>query len=224
VVHLAAIAHRSASTEELERVNVALARQAGEQAAALGAGLVFVSSVKVHGETSRTPFSEASPLAPRDAYGRSKARAEEVLRAIPGLRLAVLRPPLVYGPGVKANFLALMGALARGIPLPLAAVRNRRSLLYVGNLADAIARCLGRQGTFLVSDGESRSTPQLCRELGAALGRPARLFSFPPTLLPAKLAGSLEVDDSAIREALDWRAPHAMAEGLSATARWYRGR
>ena len=224
VVHLAAIAHRSASAQELERVNVGLAAQVGEAAAGHGAALVFLSSVKVHGEASRTPFSESSPLAPQDAYGRSKARAEAALRAVPGLRLAVLRAPLVYGPGVKANFLALMSALARGIPLPLAAVKNRRSLVYVGNLADAIVRCLGRQGTFLVSDGESRSTPQLCRELGEALGRPARLFAFPAALLPAKLAGSLEVDDSAIRKGLGWRPPFAMEEGLRATALWYRGR
>jgi nucleoside-diphosphate-sugar epimerase len=224
VVHLAAIAHRRASAEEIERVNVGLARQVGQAAAAHGAALVFLSSVKVHGEASQAPFTEASPLAPGDAYGRSKARAEEALRAIPGLRLAVLRPPLVYGPGVKANFLALMAALARGIPLPLASVKNRRSLVYVGNLADAILHCIGRTGTFLVSDGESRSTPQLCRSLGEALGRPARLFAFPPALLPARLAGSLEVDDSGIRKALSWRAPYSMEEGLGATARWYRGR
>src|SRR5205085_5865694 len=100
---------------------------------------------------------------------------EDVLGAIPGLRLAVLRPPLVYGPGVKANFLALMRAIARGWPLPLGAIANRRSVIYVGNLVDAIARCLGAEGTYLVSDGEPVSTPQLCRELGDALGRPARL-------------------------------------------------
>jgi UDP-glucose 4-epimerase len=223
VVHLAAIAHRSAGADEIERVNVGLARQVGQAAAAHGAALVFLSSVKVHGETSQVPFAENSPLAPAEVYGRSKARAEQALRAIPGLRLAVLRPPLVYGPGVKANFLALIGALARGIPLPLASVKNRRSLVYVGNLADAILHCIGRTGTFLVADGESRSTPQLCRELGVALGRPARLFAFPAALLPAKLAGSLEVDDSGIRNALSWRPPYSVEEGLGATARWYRG-
>jgi UDP-glucose 4-epimerase len=136
----------------------------------------------------------------------------------------VLRPPLVYGPGVKANFLALMRAIARGIPLPLAAVRNRRSFVYLGNLVDAILCCLGQEGTFLISDGVSRSTSELCRDLGQALGRPARLFPFPAVLLPQKLAGSLELDDSSIRRSLGWRPRYSMQEGLHVTARWYRGR
>jgi len=224
VVHLAAIAHRSASPSELERVNVGLAERVGRAAAAHGSALVFMSSVKVHGEVSAAPFTEHAPLVPRDAYGESKARAEEALRAIPGLRLAVLRPPLVYGPGVKANFLALMRPIARGIPLPLASVRNRRSLIYLGNLVDAILRCLNQTGTFLVSDGEPISTPELCRALGRALGQPARLFPFPARLLPAKLATSLEVDDSLIRASLGWNPPFTVEEGLRATAGWYRGR
>jgi nucleoside-diphosphate-sugar epimerase len=103
-------------------------------------------------------------------------------------------------------------------------VENHRSLIYVGNLADAILRCLGREGTFLVSDGESVSTPELCRAIGRTLHRPARLFPFPRVFLPAKLAASLEVDDSAIRSALGWRPPFSLEEGLRATARWYQGR
>src|SRR5207245_1143672 len=140
VVHLAAIAHRRASDAEVDEVNVRLAARVGREAAAHGARLVFLSSVKVHGEQSQAPFTERSPIAPRDAYAASKARAEDLLGAIPGLRLAVLRPPLVYGPGVKANFLALLRAIARGWPLPLGAIENRRSFIYVGNLADAIVR------------------------------------------------------------------------------------
>ena len=224
VVHLAAIAHRAASAPELERVNVALARQVGVLAAAQGASLVFLSSVKVHGEASTVAFSENSPMAPQDAYGASKARAEEALRGLPGLRLAVLRPPLVYGPGVKANFLALMKAISRGWPLPLASVRNARSLVYVGNLVDAILGCLGRDATFLVSDGAPVSTPGLCGEIGRALGRPARLFPFPTAWLPAKVAASLELDDSAIRRAHGWHPPFTLEQGLGETARWYRGR
>jgi UDP-N-acetyl-alpha-D-quinovosamine dehydrogenase len=224
VVHLAAIAHRSAGLEEIERVNVGLAKRVGQAAAASGASLLFLSSVKVHGEASLVPFKETSPLAPRDAYGESKARAEEALRAIPGLRLAVLRPPLVYGPGVKANFLALMKAVARGIPLPFASIENRRSLVYLGNLVDAILCCLGREGTFLVSDGTPLSTPGLCREMGKALARPARLFPFPASLLPRKLCASLELDDGLIRSALGWRPPLTREEGLRTTARWYKGR
>jgi nucleoside-diphosphate-sugar epimerase len=219
VVHLAAIAHRRASREDLQRVNVGLAVDTAKKAAGAGARFIFLSSVKVHGETSHTPFREDSPISPQDRYAESKARAEEALRAIAGLRLTVLRPPLVYGAGVKANFLALMKAVARGWPLPFASVQNRRSLLYVGNLAAAILACLGREGTFLVSDGPAISTPQLCRELGDALGRPARLFAFPPALLPRKLAGSLEVQDSA----LPWQRPFSREEGLRATARWYHG-
>jgi nucleoside-diphosphate-sugar epimerase len=225
VVHLAAIAHRRATLAELHRINVELAARAGYAAAAAGANLVFLSSAKVHGEHSTSPFRETSPIAPRDAYAESKARAEDALRAIPGLRLAVLRPPLVYGPGVKANFLRLMKAIARGVPLPLASLANRRSLIYVGNLVDAIQRCLNVTGTYLLCDGLPVSTPALCRAVGHALQRPARLFRFPPTMLPLRqLACSLELDDSAIRRELGWQPPFSFEEGLRATAHWYRSR
>ncbi|MGQ0656221.1 MAG: NAD-dependent epimerase/dehydratase family protein [Betaproteobacteria bacterium] len=227
VVHLAAIAHRRRTNlNEIHRVNVHLAERVGRAAAVAGTRMIFLSSVKVHGEESAAPLREHSPIAPQDGYGESKARAEDALRSIPGLRLTVLRPPLVYGPGVRANFLALMRAVARGLPLPLASVANRRSLVYVGNLADAILRCLERNavGAYLVSDGAPMSTPELCRELGAALGRPARLFPFPAPLLPRKLAASLEVDDSAIRRALGWQPLFSREAGLRATAQWYRGR
>lgn len=225
LVHLAAIAHRRGVDEsELRRVNVDLAAETGRSAAAAGVPMVFVSTVKVHGEESAAPLRETSPIAPRDAYARSKAQAEEALRAIPGLRLTVLRPPLVYGPAVKANFLALMRAIARGLPLPLAGIENRRSLIYVGNLCDAILACLGSPGkTYLVSDGMALSTPQLCRAIGVALGRPARLFRFP--LVPGKaLTRSLEVDDAAIRGELGWKPPCSFEEGLRLTAAWYRNR
>jgi nucleoside-diphosphate-sugar epimerase len=224
VIHLAAIVHRGASRDELQRVNVDLAVETAQKAAAAGARFVFLSSVKVHGEASAAPFREDSPLAPQDAYAESKARAEEALRAIPGLRLSVLRPPLVYGPGVKANFLSLVKAVANGLPLPLSSIDNRRSLIYVGNLAAAILACLEREGSFLVSDGPAVSTPQLCVEIGEALGRAARLFRFPAALLPRKLAGSLEVDDSAIRRTLGWKPPFTREQGLRATAQWYQGR
>lgn len=225
LVHLAAIAHRRGVDErELRRVNVGLAVDAGRSAAAAGVPMLFMSSIKVHGEESDTPLRETSPITPRDAYARSKAQAEEALRAIPGLRLTVLRPPLVYGPAVKANFLALMRAIARGMPLPLAGIENRRSLIYVGNLCDATLACLGSAGkTYLVSDGAPVSTPQLCRAIGAALGRPARLFRVP--WLPGKaLTASLEVDDRAIRAQLGWKPPFSFEEGLRLTAAWYRNR
>ena len=222
LIHLAGIAHRHASRQELDDVNVRLTEQMARLALAAEARFLFLSSVKVHGEESHEAFSERSPIEPQDAYGASKARAEDSLRAIAGLQLTVIRPPLVYGPGVKANFLALMQAIARGWPLPLGSIDNRRSFIYVGNLADAIVRCLETDGTYLVSDGEAVSTPQLCREIGSALDRPARLLSFPPALLPRKLTASLEIDDRAIRERLGWQPPFTRAQGLRATAQWHR--
>ena len=227
VIHLAGIAHRRAAADDLQAANVDLAVQVGRAAAAAGAHMVFVSTLKVHGEESETPLSESSPLAPRDAYARSKLRAEEALRAIAGLRLTVLRPPLVYGPGVKANFLALLKAVAHGAPLPLAGVKNRRSVIYVGNLAHAFTRCIeaangGR--TYVLSDGAALSSAELCSNLGEALGRPARLFRAPAILLPPKLRRSLFVDDAAIRRELAWTPTFTLQEGLRATARWYLGR
>jgi nucleoside-diphosphate-sugar epimerase len=225
LVHLAAIAHRRGVDEgELRRVNVDHAVALGREAAAAGVPMVFLSSVKVHGEQADSPFDENSPLSPQDAYARSKVEAEKALRAIGGLQLTVLRPPLVYGPGVKANFLALVRAIARGLPLPLGGIDNRRSLVYVGNLCDAILACLDRPGgTYLVSDGAALSTPQLCRALGEALGRPARLFRFP--FVPVRaLTDSLEVDDAAIRRALRWKPRFSLEEGLRLTAAWYRNR
>jgi nucleoside-diphosphate-sugar epimerase len=127
---------------------------------------------------------------------------------------------------VKGNFLTLMRAVARGLPLPLASIANKRSLLYVGNLADAVLRCIdapAAQGSsFLVSDGIPVSTPGLCRALGAALGKPARLLPFPPRLLPSRrLTGSLVVDDRAIRRELAWTPPVPFEEGLRRTAQWF---
>lgn len=244
VVHLAALAHsRDVDEARLRAVNVDAAVALGRAAAAAGVRMLFMSSVKVWGEetpgaafgeeTPAAAFGESSPLAPQDAYGRAKAEAETALRAIPGLALTVLRPPLVYGPGVKANFLALLRAVARGWPLPLAGIRNRRSLVFAGNLADAVACCLeadkasGR--AYGVTDGAPLSTPALCRAIGDALGRPARLFSLPRALLeiapPArKLTRSLVVDDSAIRRELGWTPPRSVDQGLRLTAEWFRAR
>lgn len=226
VVHLAGIAHRRrVDNRLLRRINVDLARDVGRAAAEAGAPMLFMSTVKVHGEASADePFSESSAVRPADDYAASKARAEEALAAVPGLKLTVLRPPLVYGPGVKANFLALMKAVAHGLPLPLGSVQNRRTLVYVGNLIDAIVRCLGGAGTFLVSDGRSLSTPELCRLIGRALDRRARLYRFPPRLLPRKLAGSLEVDDALFRRTFSWQAPFSPDQGIIVTANWLLAR
>jgi nucleoside-diphosphate-sugar epimerase len=155
-----------------------------------------------------------------------------------GLEVVVLRPPLVYGPGVKGNFLRLMNLVARGVPLPVGAIANRRSLIYAGNLADAIVKALfardagGR--TYLLSDGEDVSTPELVRRLARALGVKPRLLPLPPAALRiaaalagkraelARLAGSLQVDGTRIRRELVWRPPFTLAHGLDLTARWYR--
>lgn len=217
VVHLANIAHASASAADLHRVNVEGTIAQARSALAAGARrFVYLSSIKA--------------ARPDDAYGRAKSIAEQALLQQEGLEAVILRPPLVYGPCVKANFLALMRAIDRGWPLPLASIENRRSLIYVGNLVDAILRCLDgpAQGrTYVVSDGAPVSTPELCRAIGRALGRPARLFPFPPALLRlapaiARLAQSREADDRAIRAELGWQPPFSFEQGLRATADWYR--
>jgi nucleoside-diphosphate-sugar epimerase len=231
------------SLAEFRRVNVAGSRRLAEQAAASGARrLVFMSTIKVNGErTAQRAFTENDAPGPEDAYGISKQEAEHALRDVAqktGLEIIVLRPPLVYGPGVKGNFLRLMNLVARGVPLPLGAIANRRSLIYAGNLADAIIKALGAPQaagrTYLVSDGEDVSTPDLVRALAQSLGVKPRLVPLPLAALRiaaalagrraefARLAGSLQVDSSRIRRELDWRPRFTLAQGLAETALWYR--
>jgi nucleoside-diphosphate-sugar epimerase len=203
--------------------------------------LVFVSSIKVNGErTCGTPFTEDTVPRPEDAYGVTKREAEEALSRIAkqtGLEAVVLRAPLLYGPRVKGNFLRLIQAIDRGMPLPFALVRNRRSLLYVENFVDATILCLSRPAavaqTYLVADDEGISTPDLIRAVANALDRPARLIPFPPALLKlggkilgrgealARLLESLQVNSGKIRGELGWRPRFDMAAGLKHTARWY---
>jgi len=217
VVHLANIAHTSASAADLHRVNVEGTIAQARAALAAGARrFIYLSSIKA--------------AQPDDAYGRAKSIAEQALLQLEGLEAVILRPPLVYGPRVKANFLTLMRAIDHGWPLPLASIENRRNLIYVGNLADAIIRCLDgpAQGkTLAVSDGTPVSTPELCRAVGRSLGRPARLFPFPSALLGlvpgmARLVQSQEADNAAIRAELGWRPPFTFEQGLQLTAEWYR--
>jgi nucleoside-diphosphate-sugar epimerase len=217
IVHLANIAHAGASAAELHRVNVEGTIAQARAALAAGARrFVYLSSIKA--------------AQPDDAYGRAKSIAEQALLRLAGLEAVILRPPLVYGPRVKANFLALMRAIDRGWPLPLASIHNRRSLVFVTNLVDAILRCLDGpvQGkVFELSDGAPVSTPELCRAIGRALGRPARLIPFPPALLrlvpgAARLMETQVTDDSAIRAALGWQPVHPFEQGLRITAEWYR--
>ena len=236
LVHLANIAHARADAALLESANVDVTRRIAERAAAAGVRrMIYLSSIKAAGEETRgRPFDGSEAPAPRDAYGRAKLAAERALAEVSAktaMETVVLRPPLVYGPRVKAKFLALVRAIARGWPLPLAALHNRRSLLYVGNLADAIACCVeapklaGRP--FVICDRPAVSTPELCQAFGRALGKPARLFPFPAALLGAlpgmrALISSLEVDDSALRKALGWQPPVSFEEAIRLTAEWYR--
>jgi UDP-glucose 4-epimerase len=215
-----------------------------------------LSTAKVLGERSPLgrPFTEADPPQPEDAYGRAKWAAEERLFAVAGghageaempdaptgMEVVVLRPPLIYGPGVRANFLKLFTAVARGLPLPLGAAHNRRSLLFVGNLGDAILTCLSHPAaagrTYLVTDDEEISVAQLLRLMAQALGRAPRLFSVPSGLLRfafrligkesviARLTDPLELSSRLIQKDLSWSPPHTLAEGLQVTAAWYHSR
>ncbi|HET9114369.1 MAG TPA: SDR family oxidoreductase [Burkholderiales bacterium] len=245
VIHLAARVHvmRESALDplaEFRRVNAAGTAQLARSAAAAGAQrLVYVSTIKVNGEetTGERRYSELDGAAPQDAYGVSKWEAEQALHKVSretGLQVVIVRPPLVYGAGVKGNFAQMLRAVARGVPLPLASVDNRRDLLYVGNLVDALLRCAVHPAaagqTFLLSDGEPVSTPELLRRLAQALGVAGRLFPFPPALLKLagkltgrsaqieRLLGSLQIDSGKIRRELDWQPPYSLEQGLRDTA------
>lgn len=234
ILHLAAAVHARGGEALYHEVNVAATRRLG--VAALQAQvrrLVFVSTIKVNGEATPAehPFRSSDAPRPQGAYARSKWQAEEVLAELArggGLEVVVVRPPLVYGPGVRANFLRLLQLVDTRLPLPFASIRNRRSLVYVGNLAALLCACASHPRaagkTFLAADGEDCSTPDLVRRIAAALGRTARLLPFPPALLPSRLASSLAVDATETRATLGWRAPHTLDEGLARTAAWYRSR
>jgi nucleoside-diphosphate-sugar epimerase len=247
VIHTAARVHQmddhaADPLAEFRRVNVAGTQRLAEQAAETGVRrLVFVSSVKVMGGERERPYSESDAPAPADPYGVSKWEAEQALAAVAGrtsLRVAVLRPPLVYGPGVKANMLALVKAVARGLPLPLGAVENRRSFVFVDNLVDAAIACAEHPAaagrTYFVSDQEDVSTAELLRRLGRHLGRSARLLPVPPAALRLagrllgkgaamdRLLGSLAVDSGALGRELSWRPPFTLDAGLAQMCRWYR--
>ena len=246
VIHLAARVHvmRDEVSDPLatfRKVNVAATERLARMAAKAGVRrFVFLSSVKVNGEGSGRAYTEDDVPAPMDPYGISKHEAEEALRKVAaetGLEVVIIRPPLVYGPGVKANFLRMLQTVQQGIPLPFANISNRRSLIYLGNLIDAIIVCISHPAaagqTFLVSDGDDVSTHELLRRTGEALGRPARLFPFPLSLMRLaarilgkgaeveRLLGSLVVDSSKIRRELGWTPPFTMKEGLKTTADWF---
>jgi UDP-glucose 4-epimerase len=242
IVHLAAMAHRAGADEsQIRQVNVAGAALLAKQAADNVRRFVFLSSAKVHGEDSGDgAFTESDPLRPEDAYGRSKRDAEQALAdiaAASGMELVVIRPPLVYGPRVRANFLRLLEWVDSARPLPFGAVHNRRSLIYIGNLVDAIIGCAthpGASGPFLVSDAEILSTAEMISHIGRALGLPRRLVSVPvPVLRLAgrltgrgedvrRLTGNFVVDASRAAKVLGWRPPFPAERGLVETVQWYK--
>lgn len=225
---------------EFRRVNVDGTLNLARQAAKAGVRrFVFVSSLKVNGESSvlGQPFLASDTPAPADPYGISKHEAEDGLRLVAaqtGMEVVIIRPPLVYGPGVKANFRAMMRWLVRGVPLPLGAIHNKRSLLALGNLIDLLIVCVDHPAAagqiFLVSDGEDLSTTELLRRLGAALGRPARLLPVPQGVLTVaatllgqqavlqKLCTSLQVDISKTEALLGWSPPISVNQGLQLCA------
>jgi len=254
VIHCAARTHVMYETEAdvlvvYRSVNVEGTRRLAEQAVAAGVRrLVLLSSLKVNGETTDglpLPFGSHWALgssdvgggyngaAPEDPYGISKWEAERALwevSARTGLEVVVVRPPLIYGPGVKGNLARLLKLVRSGVPLPLGAVQNKRSLIGLDNLVDLLIRCVDHPAaagqTFLVSDGEDLSTPDLLRHMAAAMGRSARLFPVPVSLLRVagsalgkraeidRLVGSLQVDSSYTRQVLGWAPPVNVQEGI----------
>jgi nucleoside-diphosphate-sugar epimerase len=243
IVHLAAVAHRATDEAQLRRVNVDAARRLAEAAVGSVRRFVLVSSVKVHGEDSGAgAFSEGDALRPEDSYGRSKLEAEQALAEVTaggGTELVTVRPPLVYGLGVKANFLRLLRWVASGLPLPFASVHNRRSLIYLGNLIDVLVRCTEHpavRGPLLVCDEEIVSTPELASRIARTLDCPARIFPVPLPLLRLagtiagrgdeirRLTGNLAIDSSRVRRMLDWHPRYTLDKGLADTARWFRSK
>jgi len=247
VVHLAARVHVmddncSDPLAEYRKVNVK-----GTKFLALAAAnaeikrFIFISSIKVNGEGKAVAYTEEDDEAPEDPYGVSKWEAEQELHKIAdktGLETVILRAPLVYGPGVKANFYNLLKIVDRGIPLPLAGINNQRSFIFVDNLVDAIIHCIKHpkvaRHIFLISDGENVSTSELIRKIASALEKSARLFSVPPFLIRLagmllgksaaidRLFGSLTIDNTKIIKKLEWKPPYTMEYGLKKAAKWYQ--
>jgi len=248
VVHLAARVHVMHDTASdplaaFRAANVEATMRVARAAHAQGVRrMVFVSSVKAAAEIDHgRPLRESDPAEPQDAYGQSKREAEEALTAFgreTGLEIVIVRPPLVYGPGVRANFLQLMRAVARGLPLPLGMVQARRSLVFVDNLADALMHCAVATAAagqlFYVADDEAPTVAELARTIGKHLHKPARLLPIPTACLRfvgrvtgrspqvERLTESLRLDCTHIAATLGWRPVYSLGEGLAQTARWYR--
>ncbi|MTJ00712.1 MAG: SDR family oxidoreductase [Marinobacter adhaerens] len=241
IIHTAARVHimndsNEEPINEFRKVNVAGTLNLARQAASAGVErFVFISSIKVNGEQTQPGqhFNPDDEPAPEDPYGMSKWEAELGLRKVAeetGMEVVIIRPPLVYGPGVKGNFASMQRLVARGLPLPLGAIHNKRSLVALDNLIDLIITCVDHPAAanqvFLAGDGEDLSTSELLRRVGKAMGQPARLLPVPACLLQLgalilgkkamaqRLLGSLQVDISKTREVLGWEPPVSVDEGL----------
>lgn len=248
VIHTAARVHVmkelvSDSLAEYRKVNVGGSLNLAKQAAKAGVKrFIFVSSVKVNGEHTKigSPFTEDDIPSPLDPYGISKFEAEMALLAVGremGIEIVIIRPVLVYGPGVKANFHVMMKWLSRGVILPFGGVENRRSFISIGNLVDLLVTCIehpaAKDQIFLASDGQDMSTNELLKLLGQALGQPARLIYIPIPLLKAvayifgkgnvaqRLLGSLQVSSTKAQILLGWKPPFSVKESLSKTAAYF---
>ena len=244
IVHLAGRAHvmsdDPATSESLYiSANVDVTRKLAQSAARNGVKrMILVSSVKVNGESTTidTPFTPHDTPNPQDPYGRSKTQAEQALWEVTSmskLEGVVIRPPLVYGPGVRANFASLIGVVDRGIPLPLGSIQNKRSFVSLDNLVDLISTTLqspnATDNTFLVSDGHDLSTPELVRSIASALRKSTMLIPFPPVLLKLvattagkrgaydRLCGSLTVDIALTKQKLSWTPPFTVQESMQRT-------
>ncbi|WP_422137485.1 UDP-glucose 4-epimerase family protein [Endozoicomonas sp. ALC020] len=248
VIHLAARAHitvvsSSDSRNEYKKINTDGTLNLARQAAKAGVQrFIFISTIKVNGETTSglPAFNETSKLTPQDPYAISKCEAEIGLKRIineTGMDLVIIRSPLVYGPGVKANFFSLMKLADSSLPLPFGAINNSRSMLYVGNLADFIVRCIDHPAaanqTFLISDNNDLSLAMLVRLLRTSLGRSVHLLPIPSCMLRAvailvgkreltsKLIGDLQVDPAKAIHLLDWEPPYSVEQGIQATVAAY---
>lgn len=251
IIHCAARAHIMNDNAldplaEFHKVNVEGTLNLARQAAAAGVKrFLFISSVKVLGESTsyKSSYNESITPAPEDAYGQSKYEAEEVLKQIASdteMEVVIIRPPLVYGAGVKANFLSLLKLSSLSVPLPFGAVNNKRSMVYVENLVDFIVRCIDHpkaaNQTFLVSDAEDLSLKSLISYIRKAMGRSALLLPIPLVLFRLlgkltgkndfvdRLLGDLQVDSTKARELLNWTPPFSVEEGVAETVKDFMSR
>jgi len=247
VIHLAGIAHRkSVSRDEYKKTNIEGTARLATEAAARGVQrFIFLSTIKVHGDNNSVidgnsqPITEASDTSPEDEYSQGKLQAENaVIHACSSgsMEYVILRPPLVYGPGVKANFLQLLGITSRGIPVPFADIQNKRSIIYVENLCDIIRVCIEHTSAsnriFVLKDHDVSIT-SLISDMSYAFGKKPRLFSLPLSLLTIagkilgkdreinSMTGSLYVDDRLLRETLAWKAPVKHKSAMLKTVNWY---